>query len=117
MLDGLLDDIPARKKLLLLDACNSGENDEGFAKMDNSSTDGRGANVKIGDEIVKESNFKKMKELFVNVRNNSGAYIISATGGIQKALEGEAVMLDGKPIENGSFTYAVLEYLREHDGI
>jgi hypothetical protein len=114
MLDGLLDDIPARKKLLLLDACNSGENEEGFVKMDNSSMSGRGAN-KIEDEIVKESNFKKMKELFVNVRNNSGAYIISATGGIQKALEGEAVMLNGKPLENGSFTYAVLEYLKENE--
>jgi WD40 repeat protein len=115
MLDGLLDDIPARKKLLLLDACNSGENDEGYAKIDNSSNEGRGVNVVIGDEIVKESNFKKMNELFVNVRNNSGAYIISATGGIQKALEGEAVMLDGKPLENGSFTYAVLEYLKENE--
>jgi hypothetical protein len=116
ILDGLLDDIPARKKLLLLDACNSGENDEGFAKMDNSYAKGtKGSNVKIGDEIVKESNFKKMNELFVNVRNNSGAYIISATGGIQKALEGEAVMLDGKPLENGSFTYAVLEYLKENE--
>jgi WD40 repeat protein len=112
MLDGLLDDIPARKKLLLLDACNSGENDEGYAKIDNSSSEGRGVNVVIGDEIVKETNFKKMKELFVNVRNNSGAYIISATGGIQKALEGEAVMLDGKQLENGSFTFAVLEYLK-----
>jgi hypothetical protein len=116
MLDGLLDDIPARKKLLLLDACNSGENDEGYAKMDNSYAKGtKGTNVKIGDEIVKESNFKKMNKLFVNVRNNSGAYIISATGGIQKALEGEAVMLDGKPLENGSFTYAVLEYLKENE--
>jgi WD40 repeat protein len=118
ILDGLLDDIPARKKLLLLDACNSGENDEGFAEMDNSYAKGtKGSNVKIGDEIVKESNFKKMNELFVNVRNNSGAYIISATGGIQKALEGEAVMLDGKPLENGSFTYAVLEYFKEYEGI
>jgi hypothetical protein len=58
----------------------------------------------------------KMNELFVNVRNNTGSVIISAAGGQQSALEGDTVKVDGKSIENGAFTYCVLEYLKMHEG-
>ena len=53
-----------------------------------------------------------MMELFVNVSNETGSVIISAAGGKQSALEGEAVKINGKKIENGAFTYSVLEYLQ-----
>jgi hypothetical protein len=110
-LEGLLDGIPARQKLLLLDACNSGENERMF--LQNNSSDQlaqagmKGVNVEIVNEEI--NTFHQMTELFVNVRNNTGSVIIAASGGMQSAQEGRVV--EGKKIENGAFTYSVLEYL------
>ena len=52
-------------------------------------------------------------ELSLNIRNETGSVIISVAGGKQSALEGEAVKIDGTKIENGAFTYCVLEYLKQ----
>ena len=120
-LENLLDGIPARKKLLLLDACNSGENE----LLDNknkptinsdknnvaSLVTARGA-VKV--EQSENNSFQKMNKLFINTRNKTGSVIISAAGGRQSALEGNAVKINDKPIENGAFTYAVMEYLKNN---
>jgi hypothetical protein len=122
-LESLLDGIPARQKLLLLDACNSGENDKSellkteLAKKESTLKSSellaaRGVIVQLEEE--NKSNFKKMNELFVNVRNNTGSVIISAAGGQESALE--AIEIDGKKIENGAFTYSVLEYLKSNEG-
>ncbi len=53
-----------------------------------------------------------MNELFVTVRNNTGSEIISAAGGQESALE--AIILEGKSIKNGAFSYCVLEYLQNN---
>jgi hypothetical protein len=122
-LESLLDGIPARQKLLLLDACNSGENDKTEVlkqelqqkekNMDSSQVlAARGVIIKLEEE--NKSNFKKMNELFVNVRNNTGSVIISAAGGQESALE--AIKVDGKTIENGAFTYSILECLKQNEG-
>ena len=122
-LENLLDGIPARQKLLFLDACNSGENDKTEIlkqelKQKEISMDStqilaaRGVIVKFEEE--NKSNFKKMNELFVNVRNNTGAVIISAAGGQESALE--AIEVDGEEIENGAFTYSILECLELNKG-
>jgi hypothetical protein len=124
-LESLLDGIPARQKLLLLDACNSGENDktellnielaQAEKEVETPEITELKTNIKGGKmQLVKEnkSNFKKMNELFVNVRNNTGSVIISAAGGQESALE--AITLDGKSIENGAFSYCVLEYLKNN---
>jgi hypothetical protein len=122
-LESLLDGIPARQKLLLLDACNSGENDKTEVlkkelKQNEKSMDStqilasRGVIIKLEEE--NKSNFKKMSELFVNVRNNTGSVIISAAGGQESALE--AIQVDGKTIENGAFTYSILECLKQNEG-
>ncbi len=58
-----------------------------------------------------------MNELFINVRNNTGSLIISAAGGQQSALEGEAVKINGTWLENGAFTYFILEYLNSNTNI
>jgi hypothetical protein len=65
-------------------------------------------------EEENKSYFKKMNELFVNVRNNTGSVIISAAGGQESALE--AIEVNGKAIENGAFTYSVLECLEQNKG-
>jgi WD40 repeat protein len=122
-LESLLDGIPARQKLLLLDACNSGENDKTEVlkkelqqkekNMDSTQVlAARGVIIKLEEE--NKSNFKKMNELFVNVRNNTGSVIISAAGGQESALE--AIKVDGKTIENGAFTYSILECLKQNEG-
>ncbi|MFM7682979.1 MAG: caspase family protein, partial [Bacteroidota bacterium] len=122
-LESLLDGIPARQKLLLLDACNSGENEkleagnqvfaQGSIAADSTKI-GRGAKVKYTS--TDNQKFIQMNELFVNVRNNTGSVIISAAGGQQSALEGEAVKVDGKAIKNGAFTYSILECLKQNEG-
>ena len=122
-LESLLDGIPARQKLLLLDACNSGENDkteilkqelqQKEKNMDSSQVlAARGVIIKLEEE--NKSNFKKMNELFVNVLNNTGSVIISAAGGQESALE--AIEVDGETIKNGAFTYSILECLKQNEG-
>jgi hypothetical protein len=127
-LESLLDGIPARQKLLLLDACNSGENDKTeLLKLELSSMEqasytnaeitaqiGTKKGVLIEMEEENQTNFMKMNELFINVRNNTGSVIISAAGGQQSALE--AIEVDGNIIENGAFTFSVLEYLKQREG-
>ena len=51
-----------------------------------------------------------MQDLFVNVQKGSGATIISAAGGDQSALEGGG-------IQNGYFTYSILQYLQSNESI
>jgi len=121
-LEGLLDSIPARKKLLLLDACNSGLNDavknthqqmipdEDLVAENN--TQKRGA-VRANQEASNDE-FQTMLELFVNVQNETGSTVISAAGGAEAAFEG--ILVAGKKLENGVFTHAILEYINEHQG-
>jgi hypothetical protein len=122
-LESLLDGIPARQKLLLLDACNSGENDKTELLKQDLAKNERNMNVKevegakgviLQMEGENTNNFKKMNELFVNVRNNTGSVIISAAGGLESALE--AIQVDGKTIKNGAFTYSILECLKQNEG-
>ena len=121
-LQGLLDGIPARKKLLLLDACNSGENEKSDNNGLSNSKDlaikqgAKGIEIEsVSDSSQNQKNsFETMMELFVNINNQTGATVVSAAGGKQSALEGGAVYINGKPISNGAFTYSILEYLTEH---
>jgi hypothetical protein len=122
-LESLLDGIPARQKLLLLDACNSGENDKtevlrNELKQKQASMDSaqilaaRGIIIQLEEE--NKNTFKKINELFVNVRNNTGSVIISAAGGQESALE--AIRVNGTTIHNGAFTYSVLECMELYNG-
>ena len=121
-LEALLDSIPARQKLLMLDACNSGENEieevqEGETelaqnKAETNQEEGVRKIETLKSKSSSKSSFDTMMELFVNVSNETGAVVISAAGGKQSALEGQAVEVDGKPIKNGAFTHSVLEYLK-----
>ena len=115
----LLDSIPARKKLLLIDACNSGNNEitenNQIVMLDSTSDGGRGLILENkNEENILSSSFDKMMELFVNINNPTGAIVISASGGKQSALEGDAVKVDGKQIENGAFTHSFLEFLNKN---
>lgn len=114
-LENLFDSIPARKKLMLIDACHSGEVDKEEMQKYNMTESNEKNSMKKG--VLEESldsatlglknSFELMKELFVNVGRSTGATIISAAGGTQSALEG------GK-LKNGAFTFSILEYMKDH---
>jgi len=112
-LENLLDGIQSRKKLLLIDACHSGEVDkESELKIDAAAL---ALNLKKGVKPVAyeennshvgiQNSFELMQELFVTIGNRTGAVIIAAAAGNQFALE-------SGDLDNGVFTYSLLEGLR-----
>jgi hypothetical protein len=94
-LESLLDNIPARKKLMLIDACHSGEVDKEemtriTAAADSLKQEGtKGGKPKYTGKTVlgMKNSFELMQSLFVNVGRSTGATIISAAAGTQFALE------------------------------
>lgn len=118
-LENLLDSIPARKKLMLIDACHSGEvdKDEQLA-MDNMADSmklskpkgGLPVNKNVKHQLGLKNSFELMQSLFVNVGKSTGATIISAAAGNQYALE-------RGDLKNGVFTYCILEALNSNSTI
>ena len=116
-LEFLVDGIPARRKLLLIDACHSGELDRENVfkarairqKLDST----RGAEVIFISDNVKigmVNSFELMRQLFVGFGKNTGATIISAAAGTQFAME-------RGDLKNGVFTSCILELMRTHKEI
>ena len=117
-LEDLLDGIPARKKLMFIDACHSGEVDkEELSKMVltqiklDSTKKGvivlvDTANKRLGTK----NSFELMQQAFVNVGRSTGATIISAASGTQYALE-------RGDLKNGVFTYSILELMNSNPTI
>jgi hypothetical protein len=112
---GLLDDTRARRKLLLMDTCNSGEVDKdeavvasapmvsvgtvkarGFARAKRTTALGNGEVARI------------QEELFADLRRGSGATVISSASGLEFALESET-------FKNGVFTYALISGVKSRD--
>lgn len=116
-LDNLMDSIPPRRKLLLIDACHSGELDkeemEQYAKSQkilDSTGIHKGVVLisKDSSRLGMKGSMELMEELFVNVGKSTGATVISAAAGTQFALE-------KNNLRNGVFTYSLLEYLQQHE--
>jgi WD40 repeat protein len=125
-LEGLLDGVKARRKLLLMDTCNSGELDKGeveagaavVAKADprvqvrSVGTRGIKKKVSLGQDDLSAL----LGDLFADTRRGSGAVAISSAGGAEFALESDEW-------KNGVFTFALLDGLksgaadRDHDGV
>jgi WD40 repeat protein/uncharacterized caspase-like protein len=117
-LENLLDNIPSRNKLLLIDACHSGEVDKeagsgklkemesGKLKTENGAVAARGFKKQPkASDLGLTNSFELMKELFADLRRGNGAVVISSASGEEFAFESEAW-------KNGVFTYAVLEGLK-----
>ncbi len=115
VLEGLLDGIAPRKKLMLIDACHSGEVDkEEMAKYEWYERNARDSTARSSRRPVlaearlgMKNSFELMQELFVNVGRSTGATIISAAAGTQFAQE-------KSDLQNGVFTYSILEYMKTH---
>lgn len=111
-LEGLYDCIAARKKLLLLDACHSGEVDrDGNMVVKDVLPEGvketrtKGSQLlESADNISLSSSFELMQQIFANLSKGNGSVVISAAGGQEYALESDQWA-------NGVFTYCVLQAL------
>lgn len=115
-LENLLDSITARQKLMLIDACHSGEVDkEEKQKMTIAAPALARQGIHLKGTITESSDttgtvglqnsFELMQSLFVNVSKGTGATVISAAGGTEFAQERGA-------IGNGVFTYSILETMQ-----
>jgi len=111
VLEGLLDGIPCRKKLLFMDTCHSGELDTEDVKVAEADTKSSGSVAfRSAGAVVqyKEDGFglqntlELSKSLFGDLRKGTGATVISAAGGTEFALE-------GVNSSNGLFTFCLLE--------
>jgi WD40 repeat protein len=127
--EGLLDGIPAMRKVLLIDTCFSGEIEKDEAIIvAQSPADGagsvsmrafkaaRGVSVVADDTTVDSTSstgvaalpsdvLRFQQELFADLRRGTGAVVISSASGNEYALEGEQW-------SNGVFTYALLNGLK-----
>ena len=112
-LENLLDNIPARKKLMLIDACHSGEVDkEDLISLNATSDTLLKGNIPVAyktneKHLDLKNSFELMQSLFVNVGKSTGATIISAAAGTQFALE-------NRDLKNGVFTYSILEAMQQN---
>ena len=121
LIESLVDSIPARKKLILIDACHSGEIDkeeiedtaqEIFSRsgvegeMKKQSFDKLKMNV-FNYYGINNTSVELMEQLFTNISRGSGSVIISAAAGNSYALESDEW-------ENGIFTYCILSGLNDN---
>jgi WD40 repeat protein len=113
LLDNLLDAIPARQKLMLMDACHAGEIDKEsvMPAIEQRSIKGTVKFRSVGADIAPkklglENSFELMKELFVDLRRGTGATVIASSGGVEAAME-------GTQWNNSVFMYALLSGLQE----
>ncbi|MFN3239526.1 MAG: caspase domain-containing protein [Pseudomonadales bacterium] len=129
-LEYLFDGIPARNRLMLIDACHSGEADKfamdavaqvgtagslransGLARgLDfgdaENETDGAAQEAIAAPKLGLQNSFNLSKQLFADIRKDTGVTVISASGSTEFAWE------DGS-LSNGVFTYSLLKGLRE----
>ena len=95
----LLDGIPSRQKLMMMDTCYSGEVTESAQHLDlpNGVTT-RGLTYATESEV--NISLSMLQKTFVDLRSSTGAIVISAAGGREFAIETD-------DIQNGIFTASV----------
>lgn len=102
---------PARNKLVLLDACHSGELSDGVM-VKKIKEDGKiesDAKSTILDMVIEKDEalaFEMMKTLFVDIRRDNGSIVLASSGGAYFSFEDDE-------FSNGVFTYALKEGLLE----
>ena len=113
-IEDLLDGIPARNKLLLMDACHSGEvdRDSDFAYSGEIGDDQRGVTLfQSAPATTKpvtglKNSFELMRIMFADLKKGTGTVVISAASGSGYALE-----LD--ELQMGVFTYSLVQGLNK----
>lgn len=115
-IESILDSIPARKKVMLIDACHSGEldKDEKYIVLNYNNSQGnikyRGAKHLVNSIPMSDKSnfntFELMKTLFSDMRKGTGTIVISSASGNEFAFEDDKW-------NNGVFTYSVLKGLSD----
>lgn len=108
----IIDGVPQLRKLVLIDACHSGEIDkedvelmtQQFAVNEDIKFRNAGAGIQRKNLGFKSS-AELMAELFTDLRKGTGATVISSAGGAEFAME-------SKEWKNGLFTYCLLNGLK-----
>jgi WD40 repeat protein len=104
-IEKMLDLCRSRNRLILIDACHSGEVDKSDMEITNEKnpmvvmTKGGGVNIKPKTGL--KNSFAYMQALFSDVAKGSGAVVISAAAGAEFALE-------SNEWNNGVFTYCIM---------
>ncbi len=112
-LEGLLDGITARRKILIMDTCHSGEVDKDEIFFSEEETDSeeeisfRSAGQSVGLKEENASPGKMMNELFTDLRRGTGATVLSSAGGAEYALESDEW-------KNGLFSYCLLTGIKNN---
>ncbi len=114
-LESLLNGIPFLRKVLLIDACQSGEVDKDEVEQLANFTE------TIGDVVFRNSGagvqekkvglksmIELMAEMYTDLRKGKGATVISSSSGYEFAMESEQW-------KNGLFTYCLLHGLKDMD--
>jgi hypothetical protein len=110
--EGILDYVPSRHRLIMIDACHSGEVDKENVVLESSTKTTEGTVASRGFKTIKrtegvgiEGSFELMTQVFADLSKGSGAMVISSASGVEFAFE-------SAEWKNGVFTYAVLEGLK-----
>jgi len=115
-LEAIMDKSPSRNRLVLIDACHSGEVDKEETQVTQNNPVSSNANVIVATKAGVfgaapkaglNNSFTYMQALFDDVSKGIGATIISAAGGMEFALE-------SSDWNNGVFTYSILHGLKNN---
>lgn len=104
----LFQEIKPLRKLMFIDACFSGEVDEEGLFIDQEGKNPKDSSRAIrtsGSMFAQSTALEMSKAVFSDLRQNSGATIISSAGGTEAAFEGEKW-------NNGLFTYCLLNGMK-----
>lgn len=109
----LVDGLSSRKKVVLIDSCHSGEAYESETPLTAKVAEIGGGVRAYSRGFVRRNiggggrSIMLMRDKFADLRQNSGAIVLSAAGGDEYALE-------SREWNNGVFTYSVLDGLSGH---
>ncbi|WP_425389907.1 caspase family protein [Ekhidna sp.] len=112
-LQSLIDEIPSRNKLLMMDTCHSGELDEEDVEEANEEISSAGSVAfRAAGKLIKikensfglENTLELSKSLFGDMKKGTGATVVSAAGGTEFAAE-------GVNSQNGLFTGCLIQGL------
>lgn len=117
-IEKLLASLKSARKLLIMDTCHSGEVDKENTEISKDGADdtnketgkikfrAAGAHVRTKPGIGLYNSYELMTLLFADLKNGTGATVISSAGGAEYAFEGD-------DWENGLFTYCLLTGIQD----
>jgi hypothetical protein len=104
--EGLLDGIPARRRLLIMDTCHAGEVDAAAIAPRPGMAVRAVRGLKRIASTGSAEDARLMREVFIDLRRAAGAIVIAASAGQEVAFEDDRW-------QGGAFTRALLDALAD----